>query len=45
MKTVLFAAFHIYIGAMWMFDLYIKYIFMGAKVNHTQGRKTRPGES
>ena len=36
METVLFAAFHIYIdlGAMQMFDLYIVYSFIGAKVNH-----------
>ena len=26
---------YIYIGAMQMFDLYIMYIFIGAKVNHT----------
>ena len=36
METVLFAAFYIYIGlgAMQMFDLYIMYIFIGARVNH-----------
>ena len=27
--------FFIYIGAMQMFDLYITYAFIGAKVNHT----------
>ena len=48
MKTVLFAASCIasYIGAMQMFDLYIIYIFIGAKVNHTgsknAGRTTHP---
>ena len=39
---------YIYIGAMQMFDLYIIYIFIGAKVilvQRMQGRKTQPGES
>ena len=37
-QTVLFVAsriIYIYIGAMLMFDLYIIYIFIGTKVNHT----------
>ena len=35
METVLFAAFHIIgPGAMQMFNLYIMYLFIGAKVNH-----------
>ena len=29
---------YIYIGAMQMFDLYIMYIFIGAKVNHTSSK-------
>ena len=36
METVLFAALPIYIGlgAKQMFDLYIKYLFIAARVNH-----------
>ena len=33
METVFFTAFHIYMGE--MFDLYIRYILIGAKVNPT----------
>ena len=38
MKKVLFAAFHIY-RYLDMFDLYIVYILIGAKVNHTSLKK------
>ena len=36
METVFFTAFHIYMGE--MFDLYIRYILVGAKVNPTECR-------
>ena len=50
MKTVLFAAFFIYVGAMQMFDLYIIYIYLMMLksillVQRIQGQKTQPGES
>ena len=32
---------YIYICAMWMFDLYIMYIFIGDKVNHTSSKNAR----
>ena len=40
MKLVLFAVFHIYIGDMQMFDLYIVYIFIVTKVNQTSLKNT-----
>ena len=42
METVLFAALHIYIGpgAMQMFGMYIKYLFIGARVNHISLKNT-----
>ena len=35
METVLFVTSGIYIYVMQMFDLYIMYIFIGARVKHT----------
>ena len=36
--TYIYIHIYMYIGAMKMFDLYIMYIFIGAKVNHTSSK-------